>query len=178
MQVFPHQAFTFCFLRGAFNLMWKQLNPLGFKICVHLQRSSNSCHWLFTFTFACISFSLYFFMFSDLSDAFNTIPPPLLSEKLLRMGVSTSTVCWIADYLSARSQFVQLGSSLSDVVVINTEHRSASGDCPASITLHLTFSASLWINPQKLSADAAAVGQELENRDLLANLTERWIICS
>lgn len=33
------------------------------------------------------------------------------------MGVIAPTVSWIADYLSDRPQFVQLGSSLSDVVI-------------------------------------------------------------
>ncbi|KAK3572802.1 hypothetical protein QTP86_007407 [Hemibagrus guttatus] len=51
-----------------------------------------------------------------LPSAFNTIQPFLLSEKLLRIGVSSSTISWIADYLSDRPQFERLGASLSDRV--------------------------------------------------------------
>lgn len=40
----------------------------------------------------------------------------LLSEKLLRMGVTTSTVSWIADDLSEMPQFVWLSGSLSGVI--------------------------------------------------------------
>jgi len=45
------------------------------------------------------------------SSAFNTFQPVLLSEKLLRMDVSASSVSWVADYLTDRPQFVWLGST-------------------------------------------------------------------
>lgn len=66
---------------------------------------------------------------------FNTIQPLLLREKLLRMGVRASTVSGIADYLSDRPQFVQLGSSLSVVVVSNTGAPQGTALSPFLFTL-------------------------------------------
>lgn len=44
-------------------------------------------------------------MFFNFFTAFNTIHPLLLSKKLLRMGVTTSNVSRISDYLSEKPQF-------------------------------------------------------------------------
>lgn len=48
---------------------------------------------------------------------FNTIQPLLLGQKLSVMGVNSSVISWITDYLTYRPQFVHLGSVLSDVGV-------------------------------------------------------------
>lgn len=53
------------------------------------------------------------------SSMFNTIQHSLLSEKLLWVNVSVMTVTFAADYLSDRLQFVQQGSTMFDVAIIN-----------------------------------------------------------
>ncbi|KAI3376126.1 hypothetical protein L3Q82_016655 [Scortum barcoo] len=43
-------------------------------------------------------------LFLDFSSAFNTIQPPLLRDKLSRMGVDPQLMDWISDYLTGRPQ--------------------------------------------------------------------------
>ena len=57
--------------------------------------------------------------FLDFSSAFNTIQPPLLQDKLNRMGVDPCLVDWIKDYLTDRPQYVKLDNK-SDTVVSST----------------------------------------------------------
>lgn len=57
-------------------------------------------------------------MFFDFTIAFNTIRRTCL--KLSPMQVDHNMVLWISDYLTNRSQFVQLHGSLSDMLMANT----------------------------------------------------------
>lgn len=57
----------------------------------------------------CENHMVIFFVCFCLSAIFNTIQLLLLSEGLLALGVTISTVSWIADYLSEWPQFVQQG---------------------------------------------------------------------
>ena len=98
--------------------------------------------------------------FLDFSSAFNTIQPNLLCEKLLGMGVISSTVSWVADYLSDRPQFVRLRSCLSDVVLSNTEAPQGTVLSPLLFTLYTSdFQChSVSCHLQKFSDDSAVVG--------------------
>lgn len=118
-------------------------------------------------------------MFFDVSSAFNTIQPFLMSEKLLRMGVRSSTVSWIADYLSVRPQFVWLGSFLSDTVVSNVG--APQGTVLSQVLVILYTSdfpySSGSCHLQKFSDDSAVVGcirdgQETKYRTLIADFVE------
>ncbi|KAK3521078.1 hypothetical protein QTP86_006320 [Hemibagrus guttatus] len=111
-------------------------------------------------------------MVFDFSSAFNTIQPFLLSEKLLRMGVSSSTSSWIADYLSDRPQFVRLGASV-------VSNRGASQGTALSPFLFTLYTSDFQCNSesshvQKFSDYTAVVGcigdgQESKYRRLLDN---------
>ncbi|CAJ1053355.1 hypothetical protein L3Q82_002231 [Xyrichtys novacula] len=93
--------------------------------------------------------------FFDFSSAFNTIQPLLLGEKLRVMGVDTSIVSWITDYLTDRPQFVHLGSVLSSVVVSVAGAPQGTVLSPFLFTLYTTdFQCHL----QKFSDDSAVVG--------------------
>ena len=59
-------------------------------------------------------------MFLDFSNAFDTIQPALLGEKLAAMQVDAPLVSWIVDYLTGRPQHVRLQHCVSDSVVSNT----------------------------------------------------------
>ncbi|KAK3508631.1 hypothetical protein QTP70_000917 [Hemibagrus guttatus] len=52
-------------------------------------------------------------LFIDFSSAFNTIISQHLTEKLSLRGLNTSLCNWILDFLTGRSQSVQIGNSLS-----------------------------------------------------------------
>ena len=56
-------------------------------------------------------------MFFDFSSAFNTIQPHLLVKKLLDINVPCGLIRWTLDYLTNRSQYVNIGqSSISNVI--------------------------------------------------------------
>ena len=59
-------------------------------------------------------------LFLDFSSAFNTIQPPILQDKLNRMGVHPYLVHWIKDYLTDRPQYLRLKDTTSDTVVSST----------------------------------------------------------
>jgi len=48
-------------------------------------------------------------MFFDFSSAFNTIQPPILTDKLLYMCADPHLTSWIIEYLTARPQYVRMG---------------------------------------------------------------------
>ena len=53
----------------------------------------------------------------DFSNAFNTIQPLMLGEKMDKMQVDKSIIAWVLDYLSGRPQYVRLGACLSAPLV-------------------------------------------------------------
>ena len=59
-------------------------------------------------------------MFFDFSNAFNTIQPHLLIQKLLNMKILSSVISWIFDYLTSRLQYVRLNGFLSSAIRTNT----------------------------------------------------------
>ena len=117
--------------------------------------------------------------FFDFSSAFDTIQPLLLGEKLRVMGVDTSIVSWITDYLTGRPQFVRTGSVLSDVVVSDTGAPQGTVLSPFLFTLYTTdFQYNTGsCHLQKSSDDLAVVGcisegQEEEYWALVDNFVE------
>ena len=98
-----------------------------------------------------------FFYFSS---AFNTIQPRLLSDKLQAMRVDASTISWITNYLTDRTQYVRLGSALSDVVVGSTGARQGNVLSPFRVTLYTTDFKynSESCHLQTFSDDSAVVG--------------------
>lgn len=118
--------------------------------------------------------TMFFFYFSH---PFNTIQPRLLSEKLLRVDDSSSTV-WNADYLSDRAQFE---CSLSDVVVSNTGAPHVTAISPFLFTLCTSdFQYNSKLCLQKFSDDSVVVrcirdGQESEYRQLVDDFVK---LCS
>lgn len=75
----------------------------------------------------------FFFHFSSV---FNTIQPMLLSDKLQQMHVDLSTISWITDYLTDKSQSVQLRNCVGTIGEQHKEHRSPIRDSPVSFPLH------------------------------------------
>lgn len=49
-------------------------------------------------------------MFMDLSEAFDSICPNLMSEKLYNPGICSNIHNWLRSYLSDRKQFVQIAN--------------------------------------------------------------------
>ena len=57
-------------------------------------------------------------IFCDMSKAFDCIEIPILISKLQHYGIRGKPLAWITDYLTGRSQKVQLGATLSDSTYI------------------------------------------------------------
>ena len=74
--------------------------------------------------------------FLDLSSAFNTIMPHLLTRRLLEMNVPPKTVLWIHSFLVQRPQRVRLGAIMSDTRVISTGAPQGCVLSPALFSLY------------------------------------------
>ena len=74
-------------------------------------------------------------MFFCFSNAFKTIQPLLLREKLTEMRVDTQLVTLITDYLTGRPQYVKLRDSISEIVVSST--RELQGTVLSSVLFTL-----------------------------------------
>ena len=59
-------------------------------------------------------------LFIDYSSAFNTIVPSKLITKLRNLGLNTSLLNWILDFLKCRPQVVRLGNNTSATLILNT----------------------------------------------------------
>ena len=59
-------------------------------------------------------------LFIDFSSAFNTIQPHFLAQKLIALNVNTSTILWIIEFLTHRTQYVNLNGKSSETLITNT----------------------------------------------------------
>ena len=59
-------------------------------------------------------------LFVDFSSAFNTMQVHILIQKLVSMNVNPLLSLWISDFLSNRTQRVNINKSLSSCIVSNT----------------------------------------------------------
>ena len=59
-------------------------------------------------------------LFIDFSSAFNTIQPHLLAQKLIALNVNTSTILWIIEFLTHRTQYVNLNGKSLETLITNT----------------------------------------------------------
>ena len=75
-------------------------------------------------------------LFIDFSSAFNTIQPHLMTEKLLSLGVNRNLIGWILDFLTTRTQYVRVNSTVSDTIGLNT---GAPQGCVLSPTLYTLY---------------------------------------
>ena len=115
-------------------------------------------------------------LFLDFLSAFNTIQPPLLQDKLIRMQVDPCLVTWISSYLTNRPQYVRLKDITYDTVVSNT---GAPQGTMLSPLLFALYTADFCYNPetchiQKFADDTAIMGcirddEEEEYRSLQLN---------
>nr|XP_049609558.1 uncharacterized protein LOC125988413 [Syngnathus scovelli] len=106
-------------------------------------------------------------LFIDFSSAFNTIQPPLLRDKLGRMGVDPYMVTWISSYLTDRPQYVRLKDTISDTVVSSTGAPQGTVLAPVLFTLYTSdfcYNSEL-CHIQKYADDTAIVGCIRDNRE-------------
>ena len=59
-------------------------------------------------------------VFIDFSSAFNCIQPHMLAECFQNHHISPSLICWLMDFLTARSQCVRVNGVFSDVLSSST----------------------------------------------------------
>ena len=59
-------------------------------------------------------------LFIEFSSALNTIQPHLLAQKLIALNVNTSTILWIIEFLTHRTQYVNLNGKSSETLITNT----------------------------------------------------------
>ena len=67
-----------------------------------------------------------------MSKAFDCIEIPILLDKLQHYGIRGTPLDWVTDYLTGRSQRVQLGSNISDNVCY-MHHGTAQGSILAPL---------------------------------------------
>uniref|UniRef100_A0A3B1JXG3 Reverse transcriptase domain-containing protein n=1 Tax=Astyanax mexicanus TaxID=7994 RepID=A0A3B1JXG3_ASTMX len=99
-------------------------------------------------------------MFFDFSSAFNTIQPPLLRDKLVKMNVDPHLVSWITDYLTCRPQYVRLTDGTWETVVSSTGAPQGTVLSPFLFTLYTSdfqYNSEM-CHLQKFSDDTAIVG--------------------
>lgn len=120
-------------------------------------------------------------------DAFNTIQPLLLRDKLIEMGVDMHLVTWITDYLTWRPQYVRVVDYSSDTVDSSTGTPQGTVLSPVLFTLYTSDLKhnSESCHMQKYSDDTAIVGcirdgQEREYRSLVEDFVScaEQTICS
>ena len=76
-------------------------------------------------------------MFFDFSSAFNTIQPHVLIDKLLKINVPKGIALWVLNYLTNRSQYVRLNTSVcSDMLNSNTGAPQGTVLAPFLFTLY------------------------------------------
>ena len=75
-------------------------------------------------------------LYVDFSSAFNTIQPHIMMQKLINMKVNPRLILWINEFLTARPQFVKIGSSSSNTIVTNTGAPQGCVLSPVLFTLY------------------------------------------
>ncbi|KAI3351074.1 hypothetical protein L3Q82_005641 [Scortum barcoo] len=118
-------------------------------------------------------------LFLDFSSAFNTIQPPLLRDKLSRMGVDPQLMDWISDYLTGRPQYVGLKDITSDTVVSSTGAPQGTVLAPLLFTLYTSdfcYNSEL-CHIQKYADDTAIVGCIRDDREEEYRRTGRGLRC-
>ena len=75
-------------------------------------------------------------LFIDFSSAFNTTQPHLLAQKLIALNVNTSTILWIIEFLTHRTQYVNLNGKSSETLITNT---GAPQGCVLSLVLYSIY---------------------------------------
>lgn len=113
----------------------------------------------------------------DFYSAFKNIQPLLFAEKLQVIGVNSSIVSWITNYLTHRPQFVCLGSVLCDVVVSCTGAPQGTMLSSFLFTLYTTdFQYNPWSCHQQKILDGlhccVGEGGRGEHRVLVDNVVE------
>ena len=68
---------------------------------------------------------------------FDSINKDMPLEKLIKIGLSPSVVIWFRSYLTGRRQFVRIGSTFSDSLVIKHGVRQGSGMRPPLFDLFI-----------------------------------------
>ncbi len=117
-------------------------------------------------------------LFADFSSAFNTIQPHLLLSKLCNMGVSSSIIKWIRDFMVHRNQFVSVNGSVSSTICVSTGAPQGCVLSPILFTLYTNdcFSTSNDVFTIKFADDAVLSAllstSELSYRQEIANFTE------
>ncbi|KAL6470652.1 hypothetical protein MHYP_G00217710 [Metynnis hypsauchen] len=118
-------------------------------------------------------------MFFDFSNAFNTIQPLQLRDKLSNMQVDPHLVSWITDYLTGRPQYVRLKDCTSETVVSSTGAPQGTVLSPFLFTLYTSDFQynSETCHMQKFSDDTAIVacvrgGQEEEYKTLVEDFVD------
>ncbi len=105
-------------------------------------------------------------LFIDFSSAFNTIIPQQLTHKLVQLGLNISLCNWLLDFLTGRSQAVQVGINTSSTITLNTGAPQGCVLSPLIFTL-LTHDCTPSLNSNlfiKFADDTTVVGL-ISNRD-------------
>ena len=117
-------------------------------------------------------------LFADFSSAFNTIQPHLLLSKLCNMGVGSTIIKWIKDFMVCRNQFVSVNGSVSPTISVSTGAPQGCVLSPILFTIYTNecFSTSEDVFTIKFADDAVLSGllstSELSYRQEIANFTE------
>ena len=96
----------------------------------------------------------------DFSSAFNTIQPHIMYQKLTNLHVSSFLKNWIFEFLTQRSQFVDINNTFSQLLTTNT---GAPQGCVLSPVLYTLYTNDFTVTHNnvhllKFAVDSATVG--------------------
>jgi len=100
-------------------------------------------------------------LYVDFSSAFNTIQPHIMMQKLINMGVNSSLILWINEFLTDRLQYVKYQNTQSEILSTNTGAPQGCVLSPILFTLYTSDCRCINENCQlfKYADDTALVSQ-------------------
>ena len=118
-------------------------------------------------------------LFIDFSSAFNTIQPHILFSKLKNMNLNNRITSWILEFLTNRSQYVNLNGVKSDLITTNTGAPQGCVISPVLFTIYTNdcFKNTKGVKLIKFADDSSILGLIISSEDEYRQFVEDFTKC-